>query len=303
MSVKKIEKQHIIWTDIEKPNKEDVAYLRKNFQILELDLKDILVHTEMAKVDLREDYIFIILRFPVYNRKERTIIPSEIDIFIKENYFITVHRNQLKTINEIFDLFKNGKLDAEKPHELLYTLLKKIFRYTHPMLDHIAENVDSLEKHIFKKRHKKMVEEISIIRRNIIDFYRMVKPQHLALMELRDKEISSIPKRFQNTYFDDLTEESTRLIEELKNHRDTVEVLHDTNKSLMNNTTQKIILTLTMFSAIFLPMTLITSIYSMNLQYFPFQMHMNPLSFWFIILGMAIVATILFIIFKAKKWL
>src|SRR3990167_11111136 len=92
------------WIDIEHPSKEDLVSLRKEFPSFHpLTLEDTLTPIQRARVDVFEDHLFIVLHFPVYEKKVDRIISSEVDIFVGKDYVITIHEGRVKALVDLFD--------------------------------------------------------------------------------------------------------------------------------------------------------------------------------------------------------
>jgi magnesium transporter len=109
MTVEVITHDKVSWVNIEKPSSADIEYLGENYNFHPLDLEDCLSPNERPKIDEYEDYLFIVMHFPVYNRDQQVSQPSEVDFFIGARYLITVHDGSLKPLARLFDeCQKNG---------------------------------------------------------------------------------------------------------------------------------------------------------------------------------------------------
>ncbi|MBC7252068.1 MAG: magnesium transporter, partial [Anaerolineae bacterium] len=91
MGVETITYGKVTWTNIVRPTPEDIAVLRRNFDFHPLDLEDCLSRIERPKIDEYENYLFIVMHFPVYDKDQRITRPSEVDFFIGPGYLVTVH--------------------------------------------------------------------------------------------------------------------------------------------------------------------------------------------------------------------
>ena len=103
MSVETVTYGKVTWTNIEKPRPEDIEVLRRNYNFHPLDLEDCLSKIERPKIDEYEDYLFIVMHFPVYDPDQHISRPSEVDFFIGAGYLVTVHDGILKPIYQLFD--------------------------------------------------------------------------------------------------------------------------------------------------------------------------------------------------------
>ena len=89
--IQSIKQGKLTWFYIENPTSKEVEFLDQRFHFHPLELDDILSRIQRPKIDEYEDYLFIVLHFPVFDKQNRITRPSEVDIFIGENYIVTVH--------------------------------------------------------------------------------------------------------------------------------------------------------------------------------------------------------------------
>ena len=152
---------------------------------------------------------------------------------------------------------------------------------------------------MFKNAERKIIEDISIVRRDIANFIRTIKPQKTILNSLMARGPEFFGKEMK-PYFTDMIGDYTRVVNALENHKEIIEALHDTNESLLTTRTNEIIKVLTLFAVIVFPLTLIAAIFGMNTKILPIVG--RPNDFW-IVMGIMIMATIgMFGYFKYKKW-
>ncbi|HUV46183.1 MAG TPA: CorA family divalent cation transporter, partial [Dehalococcoidia bacterium] len=91
LNINSISEGKLTWVYIEKPSNNEVKFLEQHFTFHPLNLDDVLSRVQRHKIDEYEDHLFIVLHFPVFDRENRITRPSEVDIFIGENYVVTVH--------------------------------------------------------------------------------------------------------------------------------------------------------------------------------------------------------------------
>lgn len=186
----------------------------------------------------------------------------------------------------------------QSPGALLRYLLEMLLESCFPRLDHISKKLDFVEKEIFAQHEKEMVFEISLVKRDILNFRRTMKPQK-SVFESLTQEHKFIERELR-PYFQDLIGTNIRIWNMLESAKETIESLEATNNSLLSNQLDMTMKVLTIFSAILLPLTVYSNIMSMSTN-IPF--HENPLAFWFHVSIMLVLAILTFIIFKLRKWL
>src|SRR5256886_9887206 len=197
--------------------------------------------------------------------------------------------------DEVFraQLFEKGS------GRLLYEVLDDLFDYCFPILDKIAYKLDSIEDDIEDLRSEEIVTDISKVKQEIISYRKIIKPQRPALRLLERHIERFLPEELE-LYFDDLVDASERIWDLLDNYKEVVEALESTNESVISDRQNDVLRILTVFSVILLPLTLISGIFGMNVNFPGFET--GPA--WWVIVGL-MIATIASMVafFKYKRWL
>ena len=303
--IQKIKNENFTWVNITKPNTGSIEYLKQNYKFHPLDLEDCSNPTLRAKLDEYGDYLFIILNFPVFNRRTRRISLSEIDIFIGKNYLITLTNGDLTPLNEIFEASQLSVKNKEKYLNedvtfLLYEILNSLQKYCFPIIDHVSHDLRDIEKQIFDNREKEMVREILITKRNIVNYRKSIQSHKNVIKKLSKMSHKDFMKNELNIYFASILDQAKEIWEILENLKENVEAVHNTNESLISFKLNQVMKVLTSISVILLPATLLASIFGMN-YLIPFQF--KAYGFWFAVGVMFLFMMFLFIYFKKKKWM
>lgn len=287
------------WYDFLDNSPDVIAYLRKNFVFSGLDLKNVASPIQRPRLDSSPGYLFMILLFPIFLRKERLIVPSEVDFFLSSDYLVTVHQNELPPLRESFNHFKT---QLDRPASLMQVaghILESLADYCMPILDHIAWDIDALDKKLLSDMEESIIKDILKIKRNIVGFRKSVQGLKTVYQELESALKSTHNSERRSL---ERTIEQTKVIwEVLENHKETIDALQTTNESLLSFHLNSIIKTLTIMSFVIFPLNLLAGLFSMNTVVTPLVNGAN--GFW-IILGMMVFGTtLMFIFFKFKKWL
>jgi len=245
----------ITWIDIKNPNSKDIKYLEENFNLHPLVLKEILPPIDYPKIENFGDYLFITIFYPYFNRKTFQTIPFELDIIISKDYIITVHYKDIVPLKAIFDkcnLYEEIREEYtnEGTEELLYRIIQGIFSACFPKLGHIKQNIDSIEKLIYEGEYQKGVNQISLVKRDIIGFQRIIEPSSLVLKNLIKEAEKTFNKKVL-PYFHNLRTLYEQINSILNTQFRTLSALDSTNQSLLSNKTNKIIKILTIFPSLF----------------------------------------------------
>lgn len=294
------------WINIINAGREEIEYLRKNykFDLVHLKAASASVSFQRPMIFQGPNYLFLVLHFPTF--KDDKIIAAEVDFFIGHEFLITVNNNNLKALSSFFNLGKKSpdsllSFSLESSAILLYEILGHLIDSTYQLLDENSIEINETEELIFSGSQKEAVKRILTLRRNIVNIRRTMQNHKNILQKLIEMESSLVEKDAIKKYYSGLVEHSKRIWEMLDNQKEMIEVLNNTNESLLNDRMTSIMKTLTIFSVIVLPLNLLAGTFGMNAKYMPIVN--NTFGFWIIIGIMFICSMIMVIVFSKKKWL
>jgi magnesium transporter len=182
---------------------------------------------------------------------------------------------------------------------LLYKIVDTNVDASFPMLRKMGNKLDLLEDHIFEGRSSEIVLDISNAKQEIINFRKIVRPQRAVLRDLERTKQRYLAEELE-IYFDDISDAAERIWDTLENYKEVVEALESTNESVLSHRLNDSFRILTAASVIILPLTLIASIYGMNV---PVPGEGTPYAFWLILGLMAAVLVVLVLVFRRRGWL
>lgn len=294
------------WISILNAEKKEIDYLKRKFgfNIDHLKASISTVFAQRPMVETPDNYVFVILHFPTF--KGDRIVPGEIEFFIGHGYLITLHNGNLQPLNDFFNFCKKNpdnllSYNTESSSTLLYELLSRLIKDCYNILDRNSININEAEEIIFDGDQKNAVGKILELRRNIINIRKILQNHANILKHLQGMKSSLVPRESIQKHYEDLEEHSRRIWEVLDLQKEMVDVLNDTNESLLNDRMNIIMKTLTLFSVIVFPLTLLSSIFGMNAKFMPFVDDFY--GFWIILAMMAIASVVMLWIFYKKKWL
>lgn len=295
----------ITWIDIINPKQSDIDYLKENFKFHPLILGELISPSTRSKVEIYDNYLFIVYHLPIYDPKSQTSQASEIDFLITKNHLITARYQPIEPLDHLFNRLEKNVADRDQflgktAGHLLYEILERGLEFSLRQLAHISEKITKTEESVFKGREKEMIREISVIKRDILDQRLISRPQKAILESLFSKGTKFFGKDIE-IYFNDLIGDYEKIWDALENLKETVESLESTNNTLFESKISEIMKFLAIVAFIAVPLALFSSIFSMNTLYTPLINH--PLGFWIIVGLMVFISFIFFIFFKIKKWL
>jgi len=294
----------LTWVNIEQPTERETEHLALNYPFHPLDLDDCLSRIQRPKIDEYEDYLFLVLHFPIFNVEARVTTPSQVSVFIGEKYLITLHNGKLKPLVK---LFRECQIDEESRREhfsqgsayLLYRVIDRLVDYCLPILSKIGDNIEKVEEDIFSEEMPKAIREISVLRRDVISFRRIIWPMRAVIASLEPR-IRRYTKMDLEVYFGDMVDHVDKIWDGLDEYKEIIEGLNDTHDSLATNRTSEVMRMLTIISTILLPLIVVASIYGMNIP-LPFQNSSYALPF-VLLVTLVIIGGMLYF-FHRQRWI
>jgi magnesium transporter len=293
----------LTWVHAERPGALEVSLLAERFGFHELDIEDVLSKRQRPKIDEYPEYIFVVLHFPFYDKTVRRLNAAELDVFLGPDFVITLPNVELLPVTYLFrrceddeelraDLFSKGS------GYLLYHILDDLFDYCFPILDKIGAKLDSIEPAIFEERSEDVVRDISNAKQELIAYRKIIKPERATLRLLERSTQRFLPEELE-VYFDDIVDASERIWDLLDNYKEVIESLESTNESFIFHKQQYRLQLLTVVTVILLPLTLLASIFGMNVEV-PGEGDMA--AFWVVLVIMLGLGAGLLALFRWRRW-
>lgn len=292
------------WYDIERPTSADLDYLRDEFAVHPLLIDDIVSRSQRPKLDIYDGYLFVVMHFPVHRKETRTTIASEVDIVIGPDYVVTTHDGNLKPLLRMFesaiesDETRQALMSQTSAH-LLYYVIDRLVDYCFPVVGQLTQRIEDIEDEIFSRSDLRLVQEISIVRRDLIAMRRIIKPQLPVVSQLEHRAIPLIQSDI-DVYFGDIADHLAKLWDSLEDLKEVLEGLSDTFDSLASHRLNGVIKTLTVISVVILPLTFITGIFGMNV---PIPYESSPYALLVITLVLFSITTLMLVAFRRRGWI
>jgi magnesium transporter len=303
-NVEVVEGDGLRWINIERPGPVDRAWLEEHFEFHPLDYEDVGSRNQRPKIDEYPDYLFIVLHFPVFDKAVGRLNAAELDIFVGPDYLITLPNQPLPPVEYLFERCRASEevrdaLLSKGSGYLLYKIVDSSFDYCFPMLRKMGNKLERIEEEIFAGRSEEVVRDLSNAKQEIVGFRKVIRPQRPVLRDLeRTKQRYLAPDL--EVYFDDIVDASERIWDMLENYKEVVEALEATNESVLSHRVNDILRVLTAFSVIVLPLTLLASVFGMNVD-FPFETGVG--AFWAIAGAMVGLLAGMLAYFRRRGWL
>jgi magnesium transporter len=292
------------WYYAQDPSSADIAWLAEHFAFHPLDLEDVASINQRPKLDVYDDYLFLVVQFPRFDKETGRLHPAELDVFIGPDYVVTLPEEPIVPLPAMWERVQEQPEVREGMFvggsgRLLYEILDRCVDACFPMLGQLGRKLRRLEDDIFEGRSREIVREISNTKQEIINFRAMIRPQRAVFRALERAKQRHFGEEL-DVYFDDLTDASERIWDVLENFKEIVEALESSNESVLSHRLNDVLRVLTAASVVLLPLTLIASIWGMNV---PVPGEGTPLTFWLIMGAMALLLVGMVLYFRRRGWL
>ena len=290
------------WVDIESAGEAEHRLLADTFQFHELAIEDALAEAHHPKIETYGDVLYLILHGIAAGARHHGFVTHDVDFFLGRNYLVTVHKAVSRSIDAEQQIcLRNEHVLREGAGARLHRIVDRMVDHYGPEVDGLEDRVEKIERTIFGGSHKSPLRDLLRLKADIASLRRVTLPQRDAIGRLARREFAQIPDalayRFRDVYdhFVRLTEESIFL-------QDRVTGLLDAHLAIQSNRLNAVMKVLTVIATIFMPLTVLTGMYGMNVALPDFPGGAAA-QFWWVFGIMVGLSAIMLWLFRRLKWL
>lgn len=301
--MKTIKFGEINWHHFQQPGEKDFDVLLQQFNFHPLDIEDCKSLNQRPKIDIYDEYYFLILHFPNFDRQNLFIKTKEIKIFWGADFILSIERNPW-VVGNMFEEYQqtdSSKLNLPSltSDALLYRILERLMSESIYLLRRIGLDLELINRELFNSKPVKIIERISVTRKNIILVNTIFKPQLRMFHKFETGQIAGFAENMED-YWGNILDYYQKMWDMTEDYEDLIEGLSKTFDSMQTNKTNEIMKILTLISVVILPLTFITSLYGMNVL-LPLQEWGS--AFWWLMSGMAALTITMILYFKRRRWM
>ena len=292
------------WSHIVRPTEDDLKALEERYHFHPLDLEDCRTEINLRpKIDIYDDYYFVILHFPDFGVTEQFVEVREIKFFWGLDYLISISKSQWM-LKELFNREKvkqpgTGRMQVGSSDALFYEILEYLMKVTQRMVERVDKDVEDCGRSLFLRKAESTIEKISMTRKNVIQLNTMFKPQMVLFNKLQTGAIKGFAGNMED-YWGNIMDYYQKMWDMVEDDGELIKGYSMTFDSLQMNKTNEVMKILTLVSSVLLPLTFIASLYGMNLK-LPLGDH--PFSFMIVSGVMITIALVMLVYFKLRKWM
>lgn len=296
--------KYVLWLDLQNPTEQELTTIAEIFHLHPLAVEDASSEHQRPKAEEYENFLFLVFHTVYLERNARDLATGELDVFVGQNYLITVHGMLIKELEEVTQRWKRSHTQLEKGIGiLLYSLLDTIVDRYFPIVDELVDQAEALEDRMFAGKgtvqERQLTIDLLALKKQFLTFRRIAAPERDVLNMLTNRD-SPFFNEHMTVYFRDIYDHITRLNDTLDIYRDQISTIMDANLSIVSNDLNKIMRTLTVMSIILMANALIVGIYGMNFENMP-ELHLYY-GYFAALLLMAVLSTLLVLFFRKIKW-
>jgi magnesium transporter len=297
-----------IWVNIDGLHDVDIIHrICTGFELHPLTIEDILNTTQRPKIDVFDEYVYLVVRMHSYDEVERVIVTEQVSVVLGESFVLTFQERPGDIFQTVRERIRTGRGKIRKMGSdyLAYSLLDAVVDSYFAVLENIGEEIELLEDNLMDTPGPEILQRIHFLKREMIMMRKAIWPLREVISALQREEVGWISDSIQ-VYLRDLYDHTIQVIDTVETFRDMISGMVEIYLSSISNRMNEVMKVLTIYAAIFIPLTLIAGIYGMNFNTAKSPFNLPELDWYFgypFALGlMVLVGLVMMLLFKRKGW-
>lgn len=289
------------WININGRDIKVIETIDDYFGIHPLVLEDIVATGQRPKVEDYGEYLFLVLKMIYFDEKNEDIYSEQVGLVLAKNYVISFQEKPGDVFEPIRERLRSsrGRIRRHGSDYLMYSLIDAIVDHYFVLLERIGVEIDLLEQQLMDNVQSNIPQRIHRLKRKIIFLRKQIWPLREVVGTLMRSETLLVVAETK-VYMRDVYDHCTQVNDTIEAFRDALSGLHDIYLSSVSNRMNEIMKVLTMFAAIFIPLTFIAGIYGMNFEYMP-ELKWRY-GYFMILTVMTVLGGGMVVVFRRKKW-
>lgn len=272
------------------------------FQVHPLVRDDIVNTGQRPKVEEHDDYIYLVLKMMIFDETAERVRADQVSLLVGDMTLISFHERPVEFFHQVRERLRKGKgrIRTNGPDYLAYTLVDVIVDNYLVAIEHIGSKIEDTEEAVLTRPDQEVLSQITRYKREINYMRKTIRPARELIVQLT-KVDSELIQEQNLPFWKDLAGLATQATEVLETYREMLSDHLNTYNTAVSNRMNEIMKVLTIFAAIFIPLTFIAGIYGTNFEYVP-ELHFkySYYVFWAVMIG---VAALMIRYFRKKGWL
>lgn len=293
------------WIDLLGRSEENERLLGPGaLEIHPLIIEDVFMDCVRPKIEDYREYVYVLFHAPASKPRDDdpdTLDLLEIDILLGQTYLVTHHAQSSKALDDVWnEISRSGRAIKRGAAWLAHAVLDRVVDDYLPLLDRLDDEIDILEHEVLSDTGKDVLQRIFAIKRQLQQLRRVSVHQKEVLYRLSRGEFDEIPEVLV-PFFRDIYDHFVRVTDLAESYRDLIAGTFDAHLSVQSNKTNAIMKTLTLATTVFMPLSFIAGVYGMNFEHMPELK--KPWAYYAVLATMGVVALVILLIYRRKRWL
>lgn len=292
----------LVWVDFAKPIDEESKVLSDVFHFHELSIEDALSIRHHPKIESYGTYLYFILHGIDFKASAHRFATHDVDFFLGPRFLVTVHDGQRRSVAGVRALCaKTAHIFEEGTVGLAHRIIDSMVDHYRPEVDELREQLDAVERDVFERPDPDMMRKILALKRDVASLRTVTLPQRDVVARLARREFPIVSESMAYR-FRDVHDHLVRLSDESMYFQDRISGLLDAHLSGVSNRLNQVMKVLTLIATVFMPLTVITSVYGMNVT-LPELPGGHGAQFWWVIGLMGGSTALMLWYFRSRKWM
>jgi magnesium transporter len=254
------------------------------------------------KIEAYDGYLYAVLHGIDFRPGKTPFASHDVDFFIGQTYLVTVHDGHSRSVVGVQEsIARNSKIMSEGPVALFHRIVDVMVDHYRPEVDKLEDRIDHLEKAVFGRPKPALIREILNEKRDVSRLRRIMTPQRDVIARLARREFVDISTdvsfRFRDVY-----DHIVRIVDDAALFQDRISGILDAHLTNVSNRLNEVMKVLTVVSTIFMPLTLLTGLWGMNVL-FPRFPGSDAAQFWWLFGLMIVIVVFMLALFRRKNWI
>ncbi|MCD7035446.1 magnesium/cobalt transporter CorA [Metabacillus sp. GX 13764] len=297
LPLRSLKKQEIkwFWVDFQAPTEQEINLLSRFFRFHPLAIEDCVEFVQRPKMDFYDDYYFLVL----HSIHQKTLAAEEVDLFVSEQYIVSFHKSSVRDLNNLFLKVKKEPMLQTGPMQIMYQILDGLVDDYFPPVYQMEDLLNEIEENTRGQSVSFLMDQVFSIRSDLYKLRRTIIPMRdLLYRMISSPKLSKLKEK--EIYLQDVYDHLLKQVEMVDANRELTADIRDSYLSISSEKMNRIMMTLTVISSIFLPLTFIAGLYGMNFVNMP---ELKGKYSYFIVLGvMAAIAGGMILFFRKKGY-
>jgi magnesium transporter len=297
------ESPSVTWLNITGVHDESIIHeTGEIFKIHPLVLEDIANTTQRPKVEDHDSFIFVVIKMAYSNFESGEIVLEQLSLLVGKDFVISLQEKEGDILEGLRERIRNskGRIRRLGSDYLMYGIIDAVVDHYFSVLEHIGEEIEGLEQQLMLSANQELLTRIYSLKQELVYLRRSIWPMREVVSTLQRTEHELISKD-TFVYFRDVYDHTVQVVETVETFRDMSSGMLDLYLSTVSNKMNEVMKVLTIFAAIFIPLTFIAGVYGMNFEFMPELKWKLAYPVWWIVTIALVIGMLIY--FRRRKWL